>query len=1096
VSDQVHAAAVSWTIRTVYVWFCEQNLLIDTLPSVSHEPDRTDAESSLQRRRADLAATELAWLHRGLDELRRSPLMVRVLELLGGDLVEPSESAASALIGFWRETAAGMGSVIDDLDTGFLGDVYQDLSASDRKAHALLQTPQHVVNLILDRTLTPAIQEFGLSGLRLIDPACGSGTFALAAFDRLVEAWQAEVLDAPPWSLAQTALESVHAADIHPAAASITAFRLVIAAMRAAGVQRLADVSMTDLQVRVCDSLLDTSRARFDVALEPDSYDVVVGNPPYTTVKDLIARDAYRAKYPYCRGAFALTVPFTVRFFELARRGHQQSGGYVGFLTANSFMKREFGRGLVEEFFPTVELTCVIDTSGAYIPGHGTPTAILIGRNQRPADMPVQVIAGVRGEPRIPEDPARGEVWQSILTALNGEPTFENRWVQRADLDTDMLSIFPWNLADSSSREVLRAMNRFGAKLQDFIARIGFHANTGADDLFVASEDSVIRQQIEPTTLAPVLHGSDVRDWCATWTHFGMRVGDDMDIDAFPHLKRRLWPYQTVLKQRANAWRRAAGELQRWFAWHHVTETAAAHPWQIVFSWVSTHNHFALIRDNVAPLTSAPVIRLPASASDGDVMQLLCLLNSSIACFWLKNNSNNKGQPGVGQTGTGEPWSVFYEFAGTRVGELPLPPARWSGDRWTIRADRIDHIVTRMSELRPRELLNGRRLPTDEELRQALIESNHLRGELVALQEELDWELYRRYELIDDDVLLCTTDLPEIHPGERAFEIYLARMVEDGAETTGWFERHGISPVTELPPDWPVGYRQTVERRLAVIGRGEDISRVETPEFKRRWSSADWEAELPDALRVWLHHRINDRAHWFDEELGDSRKPALYTFDEIVERFLGDEEFRHAAKMYSPRKYSKSVIRELIEDQHVPYLDAYRLKPSGLTKNSEWRLAWREQRADERLSTPSRQDAAVAATPPKYSPSDFIKHSYWSCRGKYDIPSEMLISYPESNAFPDLFGWAGWDYNERAAALASRIEYSMKSAAGNDQITPLLAGMMELQPWLELWFPGVADGYLDFRKGVQAERGLSDDDLVAWRPPSPRRGRPPKSGNR
>ncbi len=45
-------------------------------------------------------------------------------------------------------------------------------------------------------------------------------------------------------------------------------------------------------------------------------------------------------------------------------------------------MKREFGKKLIESFFPTVDLTHVIDTSGAYIPGHGTPTTILFGRHR------------------------------------------------------------------------------------------------------------------------------------------------------------------------------------------------------------------------------------------------------------------------------------------------------------------------------------------------------------------------------------------------------------------------------------------------------------------------------------------------------------------------------------------------------------------------------------------------------------------------------------------------------------------------------------------------------------------------------------------
>jgi hypothetical protein len=94
--------------------------------------------------------------------------------------------------------------------------------------------------------------------------------------------------------------------------------------------------------------------------------------------------------------------------------------GYVGMLTANSFMKREFGKKLIEEFFPSVDLTHVIDTSGAYIPGHGTPTCILLGRNQPPAKDTVRTIGGIKGEPRVPADPAQGLVWQSILDAMYG----------------------------------------------------------------------------------------------------------------------------------------------------------------------------------------------------------------------------------------------------------------------------------------------------------------------------------------------------------------------------------------------------------------------------------------------------------------------------------------------------------------------------------------------------------------------------------------------------------------------------------------------------------------------------------------------------
>ena len=63
-------------------------------------------------------------------------------------------------------------------------------------------------------------------------------------------------------------------------------------------------------------------------------------------------------------------------------------------------MKREFGKKLVEEFLARLDLTLVVDTSGAYIPGHGTPTVILVGRNRSPVAPTIRTVMGIRGEPR------------------------------------------------------------------------------------------------------------------------------------------------------------------------------------------------------------------------------------------------------------------------------------------------------------------------------------------------------------------------------------------------------------------------------------------------------------------------------------------------------------------------------------------------------------------------------------------------------------------------------------------------------------------------------------------------------------------------
>ena len=277
------------------------------------------------------------------------------------------------------------------------------------------------------------MDQFGLKDLRVIDPVCGSGTFLLGAFRRLLERGRRRLDTADPWDAVRSALASVHGVDKNPFAVSIARFRLIIEAMKAGGARRFIDAPDLRVIVATGDSLIhgrgapsaaDTSLPSVaephyqwseDIEEFADadllgtaSYHAVFGNPPYLTPKDKAESETYRAAYPACIGTYALTVPFIVRFFGLAIHGSERESGYVGLLSSNSFMKREFGRSLIEQFFPTVDLTHVIDTSGVFIPGHGTPTVLLLGRNQRPASTAVRVIVG---PPRRTGDSTQPRTW-------------------------------------------------------------------------------------------------------------------------------------------------------------------------------------------------------------------------------------------------------------------------------------------------------------------------------------------------------------------------------------------------------------------------------------------------------------------------------------------------------------------------------------------------------------------------------------------------------------------------------------------------------------------------------------------------------------
>ena len=134
--------------------------------------------------------------------------------------------------------------------------------------------------------------------------------------------------------------------------------------------------------------------------------------------------------------------------------------------------------------------------------------------------------------------------------------------------------------------------------------------------------------------------------------------------------------------------------------------------------------------------------------------------------------------------------------------------------------------------------------------------------------------------------------------------------------------------------------------------------------------------------------------------------------------------------------------------------------------------------------------------PPKYKKDDFLKGSYWSQRGKLDVPKERFISYPLASPDGDgslLLGWAGWDHREQAHALMALIEdRSAKDGWGREKLTPLIAGLAEVMPWVRQWHAGtdpdsginIAEAYDAYLEDLRIKYGLSEEDLRTWSPPA------------
>lgn len=246
---EITQAAVAWVLGCVFVRFLEDNHLIDQ-PLLSGPGERRAA--ALGHRdgyfRHHPEHSDREYLEAVFSEVARYPSVAALYDKRHNPLwsLGPTADGAQGLRELWTEFDPGTGALLHDfgderLDTRFLGDLYQDLSKHAKKRYALLQTPIFIEEFILDRTLEPAIAEFGLEQVRMIDPTCGSGHFLIGAFERLFRQWRPREPGTPATVLAQRALDAVNGVDLNPYAVAIARFRLLVAVLKACEIGRLTE---------------------------------------------------------------------------------------------------------------------------------------------------------------------------------------------------------------------------------------------------------------------------------------------------------------------------------------------------------------------------------------------------------------------------------------------------------------------------------------------------------------------------------------------------------------------------------------------------------------------------------------------------------------------------------------------------------------------------------------------------------------------------------------------------------------------------------------------------------------------------------------
>lgn len=1034
-------AAVLWVLKSVYVRVLEDRGLL--APGRLLDPE---AQQLFEKLAPNLGETAfLRWIYKDLASSRGG-----VPELFSPQPAEvalPSDELSRALVAFWRHRDADSGAVWSFAEERFegelMGDLYQELDPVVKDRFALCQTPDFVRAFILDRTLTPAIETFSAADVRLLDPACGSGHFLIDGLKRLVAATAEKHADWDRAKVVEQALDRVVGIDLNDYACALARTRLIMTAAELAGVTKLADAAgfhphvywadgleqvekeeqKPSLQFALFENVEERPRAtltRSDVraALKrvfEKKFHAVVANPPYILERDEARKEYHREligknrRYVSATGKYSLGSPFAERCFQLA-----ETNGFVGIITSNNFTKRDFGKALIEKVLANRDLTLVVDAAQAYIPFHSTPTVLLFARHRRPVGDSVRAVLGKRGESGIPSDPAHGEVWTSIATQWTAVG-FENDYISVADVPRTTLNAHPWSLGGGGASELKRQIEASGESTLGKVSEsIGITCFTLEDDAFIAPEEVLVRHGIPANHRRPMVEGDLIRDWAVAPSAAAVFPYDDglnvlNSVDG-SRLEAWLLPYKTRLSNnKMFGGRTKVEDGLKWYEYGRFTASKLRSPLSIVCACVATHNHFVLDRGGKNFKQSVLVIKLPPAATERSHLDLLGVLNSSTACFWMKQVFYPKGSKthDIDSAGT-LPENNRFDFAATGMSAFPVPAGTGSGSAGSIAAT-ITALASERSDNQP--LAAIRRpgvLASAAALRAALQDSERKETSaflrMVFWQEELDWEVYRLVGLTPRDATTCLKEC-EVQPNWRPFAWV------DGA----------------APNDIPTSVAEEYTRRRRLLESDRFLSLLESPVNKRLWRGTQGVFGRYD--RTYIDKTRTALGAWLAEcvETVARVRSRPFALDQLVAALQDDMGALAACEVLSGRRdfNLSQLVAQVLQAEAVPSHPFHIYKHAGLVKRYVWERCWADQaRADagEKLSP---------EVPPNYANTDFLKPEYWQLRGKLDVPKERFIAFtevPGRSGVETLYGWAGWTAQQRLKAILA-IDEELEDAS-------------------------------------------------------------------
>jgi type I restriction-modification system DNA methylase subunit len=501
-----------------------------------------------------------------------------------------------------------------------------------RKEQGIYYTPIYIVKYIVDETLGELLKnkKIDVEKIKVLDPACGSGSFLIKAFDELNEYYkehdenykqtQLDLESGIPFKTKSRILQNnIFGVDLDKQAVEIAQLNLLL---------KIAEkghrLPLLEQNIKKGNSLIDDQKIvgsvsfnwkqEFKMIMDEGGFDVVIGNPPYVRQEELTEIKPYlEANYKTYQGTADLFVYFFEKELNILKEN-----GYFGMIVSNKWLKAGYGQNL-RNFLAQFWIEGFIDFGDLKVFADATtyPCIIIIRKIEKQ-------------NPKIKVCLVKGLNFASLDSYVK-----ENSFV----VDQNQLDNNGWNFQNISIDKILEKIKSNSVPLQEYIkADVYRGIVTGLGKAFEIDRETrdrlVNEDKKSSEIIKPYLTGKEVRrysiDFKEKYIIFTRR---GIDISRYPSILRHLEQFKNELSPKKNE-QQKVGRKPGNYKWYEIQDSTEYYEGfelpKLIYGKFTVAPRFAI--DEKGYFANSANFFIPSEDK-----QLLAILNSKLGWFLVTN---------------------------------------------------------------------------------------------------------------------------------------------------------------------------------------------------------------------------------------------------------------------------------------------------------------------------------------------------------------------------------------------------------------------------------------------------------------------------